>query len=156
MPIQGLFIKQQVTSHMEGKMSNVHKFAAFCAKNTDAPYVVKEKVWSAALNSSILYGCESWLMNSLSPVTQPYMKTLKLLLGVRPQTSNLLVHIESGAEPVSTRIRRQQTFFFKKIMQMGYYAQSSLHKSITLTKQAKTPMGTYFIALERADFTVPN
>ena len=39
----------------------VNKFAVFCAVNTEMPFVVKRKVFEAAVSSALLYSCETWL-----------------------------------------------------------------------------------------------
>jgi hypothetical protein len=54
-------ITSAVNAQIQSKWSHVAKFEAFVKKNNDAPYVVKEKVFTAALTSAILYGMETWL-----------------------------------------------------------------------------------------------
>jgi hypothetical protein len=65
-PISCNSIKFQVDEHIEAKSPNVHKFAAFCSKNRDAPFTVKKKVWSVALMSSILYSSETWMTDNIT------------------------------------------------------------------------------------------
>ena len=61
-------IRMQVEEHVQSQAKNVGKFQSFLSKNQNAPYCVKKKVWSAALNSSRLYGAESWWYSDLKAV----------------------------------------------------------------------------------------
>ena len=76
------------------KQKHVTKFAAFVAKNSDFPFWVKRKVLGAALMSTILYGCESWLGSGMNVTQSVYNTALKTLLGVRQTTPNDLVLLE--------------------------------------------------------------
>jgi hypothetical protein len=77
---------------LEGQecLKHIHKFACFVNKNQDMPYAVKAKVLNAALLSSILYSCESWLTDQLSQINKHYMSAVKLLVGVRITTPNMM------------------------------------------------------------------
>ena len=54
------------------KMCLVLKFDSIVNKNNDIPFVVKRKVFEAALMSSLLYGCDSWLNGDLKPIVKLY------------------------------------------------------------------------------------
>ena len=58
--IMNTAINEQVEQHLKSNTKNLHKFQSFLAKNDDAPFHVKAKVWAAALNSSLFYGAETW------------------------------------------------------------------------------------------------
>ena len=45
------------------RMCQALKFVSFCHKNNDIPFYVKNKFFHAALMSSNIYGCESWLQH---------------------------------------------------------------------------------------------
>ncbi|XP_071548805.1 uncharacterized protein [Panulirus ornatus] len=70
-----------VKVHAEKEICHVLKFIAFVNKNNDIPFYVKRKVFEAALTSSLLYGCESWLNGGIKPVNRLYMWCIKQLLG---------------------------------------------------------------------------
>ena len=54
--------------HAKTKMGHVLKFISFVSKNNDIPFVVKRRVFDAALMSALLYGCESWVGADLKPM----------------------------------------------------------------------------------------
>ena len=70
------------------------KFTSFVMKNCDFPFWVKQVVCEAALFSSVLYGCESWLCNGAKVIEPAYRSLIKVLLGVRSNTANDLCLIE--------------------------------------------------------------
>ena len=134
-----------IVSHVT---THVQKFISFCAKNADAPYKIKHLVWESAMNSAILYSCESWLTGNLKCIEQPYLQTIKTLLGVRPQTCSELVYAETGEIPVKAKIMARQLSFLKKIQARDDYEGSTLQKAISLAKRHKSPMGNYLVSLE--------
>ena len=81
-------------------MCNALKFISFVNKNNDIPFIVKKKVFDAALMSAILYGCESWMNGDLKPIDILYKWCIKQLLGVRKTTSNDICLIELGLPPL--------------------------------------------------------
>jgi hypothetical protein len=81
------------------------------------PYSVKAKVLNAALLSSILYSCESWLTDQLSPINKHYMSAVKLLLGVRITTPNILCLVEAGMPELSATVLKRQGNFMRKFLQ---------------------------------------
>ena len=78
------------------RMCQALKFVSFCRKNNDIPFYVKMKVFNAAVMSSILYGCESWLGGNIKPMEKLYYMCIKHLLGVRKRTTTSLCLIELG------------------------------------------------------------
>jgi len=71
MPVTGN-IGTSLKLHLAAKQADVMKFVSFVSKNVDFPFWVKKTVFNAALMSSILYGCESWLATSLKPIDLTY------------------------------------------------------------------------------------
>ena len=88
---------------------------SFLHKNNDIPFIVKKRVFDAALMSAILYGCESWLNADLRPVVKLYDWGLKLLLGVRKTTCNDICYTELGYPPLQDLVRSRQRKFFSKM-----------------------------------------
>jgi hypothetical protein len=90
-------LKNTINKQCSRKMCHVIKFEAFIEKNRNAPFKVKEKVWSAALVSSILYGIELWLgLAAIKTANAMYMRSLRTLPGVRKTTTGDLCFIEAG------------------------------------------------------------
>lgn len=61
-----------VRAHASSKMSHVLIFVSFIAKNRDVPFVVKKRVFDAALMSSLLYRCETWLGADIKTMSKLY------------------------------------------------------------------------------------
>ena len=70
-----------VKMHAQSKTCHALKFVSFINKNCDIPFHIKAKVFHAALVSTMLYGCESWLNGDVKPVHKLYMWCIKQLLG---------------------------------------------------------------------------
>lgn len=104
-----------VKAHAIAKMPHVLKFVSFIKKNNDIPYFVKRRVFDAALMSSILYGCESWLNADLKPMIKLYNWCLKELLGVRKKTCNDLCYVEAGYSPLQHLVQYKQHKFVKNM-----------------------------------------
>jgi len=68
------------------------KFISFVSQYVDFPFWVKKTAFNAALLSSILYGCESWLGTSLKQIDSTYRTLVGVLLGVRPK---IAIHFEA-------------------------------------------------------------
>ena len=98
-------IRMQVEEHVQSQAKNVRKFQSFLSKNQNVPYCVKTKVWSAALNSSLLYGAESWWCSDIKAVNIIYIKSLRDLLGVRTTICMDLIYLESGEPSASALIK---------------------------------------------------
>ena len=78
------------------------------------PYQYKRKVLQAAIISSLLYACESWLVESYKEVELMYIGALKALLGVRDTTRTDIVLIETGMPTLKEAVRQRQAVFMKK------------------------------------------
>ena len=63
-------------------------FNAFITKNVDFPFWIKQKVFDAALLSTILYSSAAWLGNSARNAQAAYYSAVKTLLGVRVTAAN--------------------------------------------------------------------
>ena len=103
-----------VRAHACIKIAHVNKYDSFLKKNNDIPFIVKKRIFDAALMSAILYGCESWLNADLRPVMKLYHLSLKQLLGVRGTTCNDLCYLELGYPPLKDLVRSKQRKFFRK------------------------------------------
>ncbi len=80
------------------------------------PYYLKLKVFNSALLSSVLYGCESWLTQSLSDLSSYYMTAVKLLLEVRRSTPNIMSLLEVGLPELPSIILKRQCNWISKYM----------------------------------------
>ena len=149
--IMNTAIHEQVDKHLKSNMKHVHKFQSFLAKNNDAPFCIKAKVWSAALNSALLYGAESWWTSNLKLANKLYLGTLKDLLSVRTTVCTDLVYIESGMGSASATIMQRQVNFLKKLMARSDYGESYLSKLITKAVEVQSPMGIHLQALQRIE-----
>ncbi|ELU00832.1 hypothetical protein CAPTEDRAFT_194665 [Capitella teleta] len=64
------------------KKAHAIKFEAFTRENSDMPFPVKRKVFDAALTSTILYSCETWLCRAaLNVASYVYAACVKTLFG---------------------------------------------------------------------------
>ena len=97
------------------RMCQALKFVSFCHKNNDVPFYVKFKVFNAAVMSSILYGCESWLCGNIKPMEKLYYMCIKHLLGVRKNTTTSLCLVELGLPSLKALVTQRQRKFFKKM-----------------------------------------
>ena len=80
-------ISSSVSKHVSTRGKATNKLVRFFDKNENAPFPVKKTVTDACFYTSLLYGCESWLEEKVSPdLEQLYLKGVKCLLGVRPST----------------------------------------------------------------------
>ena len=101
---------------MRKNSGHVLKFVSFVTKNSLFPFSVKKMVLEAALLSTILYSCESWLTNNFKPMRTMYFGVIKALLGVRRTTANGLCLLEVGFPSVDGHIKNAQYRFFHKII----------------------------------------
>lgn len=110
-------VSSSVKAHANTKMAHVNKFVSFLKKNNDVPLIVKKRIFDAALMSTLLYGCESWLNADLRPVVKIYNLCMKQLLGVRGTTCNEMCYVELGYPPLKELVRSKQRKFFETIWQ---------------------------------------
>ena len=112
---------------------------------------VKKKVWDSCMSSALLYGCETWLTNNVKSVEKWYHASLKELLGVRSQTPNDLVLIETSLPTVKAFVGSRQKAFFHKLNTSEHLPESPVQFAIDLAKTTKSPMGNYITAIERKE-----
>ena len=111
-------LRSAVKAQCDSKIPHTAKFEAFVKKNTDAPYLVKEKVFSAALTSSILYGCESWLSQAAADCASAmYLQCIRCLLGVRKTTATEICLIEAGLPSVCGKVKAAQKRTFVRLVE---------------------------------------
>ena len=140
-------LKDEVKSHVEFKKGHIRKFSSFLKKNSEAPFSVKKLVWESAMNSAILYGCESWLCNNIKAVEQPFALSQKQLLSVRTQTCHDLVQLELACPGVKARIKEAQITFFQKLMSRSDYQGSPAQFVINLVRRKGCESGLYIDTL---------
>ena len=139
----GLFLKKKT------KEVNV-KFARFLLKNEYAPLSVKLKVVGACINSSFLYGCESWGSSSLQSIEVLQRKALKMVLDVSKSTPNEIVYIESGFNCLKPTIYKRQLKFFQKVKQdCMNHPESPVSVIIKQALDENTPFLRHYSKLER-------
>ena len=90
--------------HVKAKRKHLNKFIIFVKSNPDMPFIVKRKVFDAAFNAAILYGCETWIGASCQSVNTLYISAIKALLGVRPAVPNDLCLAEIGAPTLQSLV----------------------------------------------------
>ena len=135
------------------RMCQALKFVSFCLKNNDVPFYVKRKVFHAAVMSSILYGCESWLEGNIKPMEKLYNMCIKHLLGVRKNTTTALCMIELGLPPLKALVAQRQRTFFKKMWaeREGMFEDPFTH-ALMLVKNSNISTARYINNLIENDF----
>lgn len=135
-------VSSAVRVHGKNKLCHVLKYVSFVTKNNDVPFIVKRRVLEAALMSSLMYGCESWLCADIKPVMKLYNWSIKQLLGVRKTTSNLVCYAEVGYPALPDYIRvRQHTFFYKMWQERCGMQDDPLVFAIKVASESNTPTG---------------
>ena len=110
-------IHGDIKAHAESKDKAVSvKFLNFLLDNTQAPITVKFKVLTSCVKSALLYGCEGWGNGDLSKVEVVHKKAIRYTLGVKRNTANDVLYVESGLEPLKATVRKQQYKFWQKIL----------------------------------------
>ena len=126
------------------RMCQALKFVSFCQKNNDIPFCVKKKVFDAAVMSSFLYGCESWLEGNIKPMENLYNMCIKHLLGVRKNTNNDLCMVELGCPPLKALVKQKQAKFFKSMRtDRENMADDPLNLMLSLTIDSNISTGKY-------------
>ena len=144
-------VRVQVEDHIQSQAKNVRKFQSFLSKNQSAPYCVKRKVWQAALNSSLMYGAETWWCSDMNSVNRIYIKSLRDLLGVRITTCTELVYLESGEPSASALIKSKQIKYLQKLQSRNDFNDSYLCKVIDKAINVQSPMGKYIQQLRQIE-----
>ena len=136
-------LSKQVEDHIKNKQAHIWKFSSFLDKNQTAPFMVKQRVLQGAVNSALLYGCESWFTGQIKCIETAVLGCLKDMLGVRDQTPTDLVYVECGANPIAAEIKMRQIKFVKKILNRMDIDSSPLGHALSTAIQLRTPMGQY-------------
>ena len=144
-------IHNQVEDHLRSHTKSLRKFQSFLSKNSDAPFCVKRKVWSAAFNSAIFYGSETWMSSNLKVANNVYLSSLRDLLGVRKTVCSDLVYLESGEPSATAFITRKQRKFLKKLQSRPDYDRSYFATFINKAIEVRSPMGIYIEQLRRSE-----
>ena len=126
------------------RMCQALKFVSFCKKNNDIPFFIKKKIFHAALMSSILYGCESWLDGNIKPMEILYNMCIKHLLGVRKTTNTNLCMVELGLPPLKSLVKEKQRKFFRDMwVERRDMADDPLNFMLRLTLSSNTSASRY-------------
>lgn len=133
-------VSSAVKAHSAAKLCHVLKYISFVTKNNDLPFVVKRRVFEAALMSAVLYGCESWVNADYKPVTKLYNWALKQMLGVRKTTSNKVCYAEVGMPSLPDLIRLKQHKFFRRMwLERSGMSDDPLMLAVRVTLASRTP-----------------
>ena len=120
------------------------KYVSFVTKNNDVPFIVKRLVLEAALMSSLMYGCESWLCADVKPVLKLYNWSIKQLLGVRRTTSNLVCYAELGYPSLPDFFRFKHHRFFQRMWaERSAMQDDPLSLAIKIVKDSNTHTGKF-------------
>ena len=111
-------ISDVIKLHAKSRSKDLNKFKIFCKKNETMPFQFKKKVLDAAITSSLLYGCETWLSFNLKDVEKMYIGAVKSVLGVRETSRSDTVLIEAGMLSLKELIIKRTSTFIKK--ELGY------------------------------------
>ena len=148
-------VNSSVKEHAKSKLCHVIKFVSFIKKNNDVPFIVKRRVFDAALMSSLLYGCESWVGADLRPVIKLYNWAIKELLGVRKSTPNIVCYAEVGYSSLPDLVRlRQHKFFSKMRFERNNMDDDPLNFAMNIILSMNTPVAKLVQNMTRTN--VPN
>lgn len=137
----------RVKQHIESRKKEFNKLTIFLHANSDAPYSVKKKVVDAAFSTSLLYGCEAWLVAKPREVEVMYRDAIKMLLGVRTSTKNDVALLEAGYPSLEATVRhRQKIFFTKMLTERAGMMNDPLMFAMKLSKETKA-MSDYINSL---------
>ena len=148
-PFMNAPVSVQIGEHIAQKQRHIRKIPSLLSKNEDALFKVKWTTWNSAMMSAILYGCENWMTKDMRSTEQPFVQSLKELLGVRTQTCSDLVYLELGIGSAKATVARRQLDFLSKQRKKEGYINSLLFRTITLPQNARCPMGIYLNSLDQ-------
>ena len=111
---QWIFVRTFMKVRTNTNCNNCVKYLNFVRCNKLAPVKVKLKVFEACVTSTLLYNCEAFGKNVPKDLENYYFRLLKCALGVRANTPNNIVLIESGMLPVRALIYRRQLKFYRR------------------------------------------
>ena len=106
------------------------------------PFAVKKMVFQSAVISSITYGSETWLTNSIKPIESKYNAMVRLLLGVRPNTCLKLCLLEAGIEPLVHVVRKKRCGFLVDMFRRVDY-EHPFHHMFRICVENNTPAATF-------------
>ena len=134
-------IAQDLKEHLKLRRPNVLvKLGKFISNNYLCPISIKLKVLQACVNSSLTYSCETWGATSLSQLEVLHRKTVKMALGIRTNTPNDIVMIESNCVPIISRVHQQQQTFWTKLKQdMTEHPDSPLARLVNMGLEFELP-----------------
>ena len=104
-------LKSDLILQMQKRFHAVGKFYNFLRNNKLAPISVKLKVLEACVCSALLHNCETF-SHKLPDLKTTYFSLLKSCLGVRKNTPNLLVLLESNMQSLESMILFTSTEVF--------------------------------------------
>ena len=110
-------LSSMLKEHAKSRQKQLNKLTIFLHANSDAPYSVKKKVVDAAFSTSLLYGCEAWLVAKPREIEVMYREAIKMLLGVRASTTNDIALLEAGYPSLVALVRQRQKIFFTKMIE---------------------------------------
>ena len=144
-------VSSAVKLHAKNNSCHV-KYVSFVKKNNDIPFIVKKRVFDAALMSSLLYGCESWVGADIRPIMKLYNWSLKQLLGVRKATANLICYAEAGYPTLQDMIKfKQHKFYHKMWQERSEMTDDPLSFAIRLVCNCNTNTGKMVKSMIRED-----
>ena len=148
-------VSSAIAAHAQAKMCHILKFISFVNKNNDVSFFVKKKLFNAALMSTILYGCESWINGDLKPIVKLYNWGIKQLLGVRKSTCNDLCYLEVGMPSLKAIVMDKQRIFFLNMWRdRNEMVDDPWVHVVKLTLECNTPTSRYIsnlISIEKDD-----
>ena len=145
-------ISNDVSNQCDSKFSSISvKLYNFLYNNTYCPFNIKKKVFTACINSPLLYGCECWSYSNLKHVDVIHRKALKSLLSVRESTPNIISYLEGSEIPISILVQYRQLKFWLKIQNdINSDPTSCIAKIVDLSIENNVRYISYFQTL---DFT---
>ncbi|ELU05202.1 hypothetical protein CAPTEDRAFT_211614 [Capitella teleta] len=147
-------LKNATKEQCSRKMCHVIKFEAFIKKNRNTPFKDKEKVWSAAPVSSILYDIEFWLgLAVIETANAMYMRSVRKLLGVRKTTAGDLFLIEAGLPLLVNKAKSIQKKTLEKFIdKTSDLTDDPLMFTLEKCRTANTPCARYTRSLDQHDY----
>ena len=124
--------------HVKSRMKDLNKFKIFCKKNETMPFRFKKKVLEAALMSSLLYGCETWITDNLKEVEKVYIGAVKSVLGVRETSRSDTVLIEAGMSSLRNLVDKRTSDFLKKELCADKEDDTPLRKIVKICEEKRT------------------
>jgi len=150
--IQDAKVTDIVKAEIDRRWKHVWKYMSFLRVNADAPFKVKKKVWDAAMNAALFYGCATWLSKAkLRSIEKPYMQTLKTMLSIRTTIPADLILAETGCPSPAGFVRSRQQKFLAKMRQRGNG--SLVVRAMNMATQEHSPMGDAIREVESLDLS---